>query len=285
MFERVLHDCDSLSLVKQPFFCSILTISSHEGYVVPKSYKDRITNKKYPHALYEYADLQLGEFMNSAAKTSWFENTVFVFVGDHGQNFEPVYDMNLNYHEVPLIFYSPSQFDHLIYDGPGMQQDIYPTLCELLDLSYINNGLGVDLFKQKREFAYFSADNKLGVVDDSLFLIYRGKDNISLYPYKNGSTMDVYEESHALASLMLEYGFSMIQSANYLIENKLTYIKGSMEARYDVTRFIAHAGGMIDDHTYTNSLEALNMSYDKGFRLFELDILRTSDSMFVTAHD
>lgn len=53
----------------------------------------------------------------------------------------------------------------------------------------------------------------------------------------------------------------------------------------DTLRFIAHAGGKIDDKTYTNSLEALNFSYDKGFRLFELDIIRTKDNYFVAAYD
>ncbi len=55
--------------------------------------------------------------------------------------------------------------------------------------------------------------------------------------------------------------------------------------RYDINRFIAHSGGMIDGHIYTNSLEALNNSYKSGFRLFELDILRTSDGHFVAAHN
>jgi Sulfatase len=53
----------------------------------------------------------------------------------------------------------------------------------------------------------------------------------------------------------------------------------------DVKRFIAHAGGQIDHHNYTNSLEALNLSYERGFRLFELDIIQTSDSVYVAAHD
>lgn len=53
----------------------------------------------------------------------------------------------------------------------------------------------------------------------------------------------------------------------------------------DKNRFIAHAGGTIDGKTYTNSLEALNHNYDKGFRLFELDIIETSDGKFVAAHD
>jgi phosphoglycerol transferase len=53
----------------------------------------------------------------------------------------------------------------------------------------------------------------------------------------------------------------------------------------DPERIIAHAGGNIDGHAYTNTLEALNSSYDRGFRLFELDIIQTSDGEFVAAHD
>ena len=55
--------------------------------------------------------------------------------------------------------------------------------------------------------------------------------------------------------------------------------------RKDTNRFIAHAGGQIDGHKYTNSLEALNLNYQKGFRLFELDIIKTSDNVYVSTHD
>ncbi len=50
-------------------------------------------------------------------------------------------------------------------------------------------------------------------------------------------------------------------------------------------RFIAHAGGSIDGNVGTNSLEALDYNYKRGFRLFELDILETSDNNFVAVHD
>ena len=50
-------------------------------------------------------------------------------------------------------------------------------------------------------------------------------------------------------------------------------------------RYIAHAGGEINEVKSTNSLEALNANYKKGFRLFELDIIETSDGKLVAAHD
>lgn len=61
-------------------------------------------------------------------------------------------------------------------------------------------------------------------------------------------------------------------------KNYQTYIK-------DPSRYIAHAGGSIDGKTYTNSLEALNLSYSKGFKLFEIDITKTRDGHWVANHD
>jgi glycerophosphoryl diester phosphodiesterase len=48
---------------------------------------------------------------------------------------------------------------------------------------------------------------------------------------------------------------------------------------------IAHAGGEIHGETYTNSLEALNNSYAKGCRFFEIDFSWTSDDKLVAIHD
>jgi hypothetical protein len=48
--------------------------------------------------------------------------------------------------------------------------------------------------------------------------------------------------------------------------------------------FIAHAGGQIDGHIYTNSLEAMNLSYSKGCKLFELDLVYTTDNKIVAQH-
>ena len=53
----------------------------------------------------------------------------------------------------------------------------------------------------------------------------------------------------------------------------------------DYTKFfIAHAGGAIDGLNYTNCLEALDLSYSKGCKLFELDLVKTTDNKFVAAH-
>ena len=62
-------------------------------------------------------------------------------------------------------------------------------------------------------------------------------------------------------------------------------VKAEVEEKSFTDIFIAHAGGAIEDFIYTNSLEALNLSYSKGCKLFELDVIETSDEKLVAAHN
>lgn len=71
---------------------------------------------------------------------------------------------------------------------------------------------------------------------------------------------------------------------DHKMKSKLSNTEANLY-RKDTMRFIAHAGGQIDGHSYTNSLEAINTNYKNGFRLFELDIVKTSDNIYVATHD
>jgi phosphoglycerol transferase len=48
---------------------------------------------------------------------------------------------------------------------------------------------------------------------------------------------------------------------------------------------VAHAGGGVGGETYTNSYDALNLSLEKGFTYFEIDLSFTSDGELVCIHD
>ncbi|UVI28526.1 phosphatidylinositol-specific phospholipase C/glycerophosphodiester phosphodiesterase family protein [Paenibacillus spongiae] len=48
---------------------------------------------------------------------------------------------------------------------------------------------------------------------------------------------------------------------------------------------VAHGLGEIDSYTYTNTLEAFELNYGKGHRLFEVDLQLTSDNYLISRHD
>lgn len=49
--------------------------------------------------------------------------------------------------------------------------------------------------------------------------------------------------------------------------------------------YVAHAMGSVHGHRYTNSREAFEESYARGFRLFEVDLIELSDGGILAAHD
>ncbi|WP_055105986.1 phosphatidylinositol-specific phospholipase C/glycerophosphodiester phosphodiesterase family protein [Paenibacillus ihumii] len=50
-------------------------------------------------------------------------------------------------------------------------------------------------------------------------------------------------------------------------------------------RIIAHAMGGIEDMTYTNTLEAFMVNYEKGTRVFEVDLLLSKDDKLIARHE
>ncbi|NAS10986.1 hypothetical protein [Poritiphilus flavus] len=70
------------------------------------------------------------------------------------------------------------------------------------------------------------------------------------------------------------------------LDDKTIYFpKPSWDFEPSTDRYIAHAAGEVNGVKSTNSREALDENYKKGFRLFELDIIETSDGKYVAAHD
>lgn len=85
--------------------------------------------------------------------------------------------------------------------------------------------------------------------------------------------------------LMIPQAYTEFIELRYVeIKNRANYnVEG--KGKIKLPEFIAHAGGNIDTLTGTNSLEALNASYEKGFLFIELDFNWTTDNYLVLIHD
>lgn len=96
--------------------------------------------------------------------------------------------------------------------------------------------------------------------------------------------------AHNLQGTLLEKIDDLTLSMNISIpdqisDNHIYFPRIKYEFTPSNDRYIAHAGGEIDGVKSTNSKQALDANYKKGFRLFELDIIATSDGHLVAAHD
>jgi phosphoglycerol transferase MdoB-like AlkP superfamily enzyme len=210
----------------QPFFATILTSTNHSPYNIPDYFNSSKTDIE--QVAVSYADWSIRKFLQAAEKQSWFKNTIIIFVADHGiiTGNNP-YDLKLSYHHIPIIFYNS-----LILGSPKIienymgQIDIFPTIMGLLNISYINNTLGVNVLSLKRECIYFSSDDKIGCINNKWLYVYRFGGKESLYKYTIGDLTDYSKLNSFELNNLRNYAFSNIQAAEYIISHDKTSLSG-----------------------------------------------------------
>ncbi len=215
LFEYALDEINTLAKKDQPFFATIMTVSDHGPYIIPEGIAFKPKTNDMKKMIVEYADWSLKQFMTGAKKTEWFKNTLFVFVADHGMVVgEIVYDPPLSLHHIPLIFYSPDstlvqpETNHSL----GTQMDVLPTTIGMLGFGYTNQTFGVDLYKEKRPYSYFSSDDKLGCIDHEYYYVYRVNGQEGLYKYKEFNPENLISLYPEKAAEMKKYVVSMTQA-------------------------------------------------------------------------
>ena len=206
----------------RPFFTVLLSVSNHPPYVIPDYFTPK--SKKAEDQIVEYADWSIRQFMTEAKKQPWFDNTIFVFLGDHGKLVgSPECEIPHSYNHVPLMIYGKG-VQTGVNDNFGGQVDVAPTLLGLLNISYIQNDFGIDLLKEQRPCMFYTADNLIAARDTARLYIY-APDNRQEFRYEQtDGELHLAEDNEAFKRLK-EYCFSMLQSTECLVKEHKTVNK------------------------------------------------------------
>lgn len=70
----------------------------------------------------------------------------------------------------------------------------------------------------------------------------------------------------------------------YILDPKVEYDKTPVNPTIENPYIIAHAGGQLGGHTYTNAIDAMENSYKNGVRLMEMDFDWSTDGELVGMH-
>lgn len=204
----------------KPFFATILTASNHQPYIIPEYFtpKEGDMRKK----IVEYSDWAISVFFEEAKKEDWYNNTLFVLLGDHGSPAGiNLYDVSLLYHQIPFIIYEPGkEAESKVMPDIAGQIDVFPTIMGWLNLPYRNETFGIDLMREKRDYIYFSSDDSYACVDTTYYYVNRMDGRESLYNYSAKSAEDSIMYYKEKANEMDEYAKTMIQAAQYIIKDK-----------------------------------------------------------------
>lgn len=161
---------DHVNHSPQPFFATIFTLSSHEPYDVPMKprFKGPGETIKFKNSV-AYTDSCVGDFINKLQKEPLWNNTLVVFVADHGHP-RPGNDPNdaPSKFRIPLIFAGGALNQKGVINSIGSQTDIVTTVLDQMDLPTGDFKWGKDLLDSAaHQFAFYSFNNGFGFVDST----------------------------------------------------------------------------------------------------------------------
>ena len=217
---------DKIKDFPRPFNLGILTLSSHDPYLIPddrfKKYDDSIPDGDVYNSFY-YSDWSIGRFIDSLKQNPVFDSTIFIFTADHCVHQSSRYLLDPNRFRVPLLIYSPSILGDRTghYAKTGSQVDILPTLLDMIGLRTKYIGWGRDLLSLKDDdpgFAVVVLDEKLGLIERNMFYIHWAGSvkilfDITREPYLQENLIDSLPDVASRMDIRLN---SYIQMANYL---------------------------------------------------------------------
>ena len=169
---------DSMQNPIEPFLTVVLTLSSHEPFDVPMEtvIKGSDNMSKYKNSVF-YADKSLGEFINWAKTTDWWQTTLVILVADHcgrASESQPVYSPEL--FKIPMLWMGGAlDTTGLKITKYGDQTDIPLTVLGQLGID-AEFPFGKNLLSpESASFSFYVYNEGLGFLTDTTKYIYDHK--------------------------------------------------------------------------------------------------------------
>lgn len=181
-FLQFMHK--TISTKPEPFFATVLTLSSHDPFIVPEKHKNRFPKGDVSiHRPIGYTDYALKQFFEKSKNEPWFDNTIFILTADHtNQKFYDKYKKGINRHAVPILFFKPDNSLSKLDTTIAQQIDIYPTILDLVGYKKPFRSWGRSLVSTDvNPFAILHTGNVFQYLKSDYTLVFDGNKSIGLY--------------------------------------------------------------------------------------------------------
>ena len=160
-----------LNKMKEPFFSTLFTLSSHSPYDFPFKHKFSFNSRHDPYVnSIAYTDSCLGIFFNKIKNEKWYDNTLFIIVSDHSHS-TPINRRvaQKERFKIPMLWYGNVLHDK--YKGVSNETlsshiDITPTLLSQLNYKDDSKYFGNDIFKLNKKYVPYSFVRGYGMIND-----------------------------------------------------------------------------------------------------------------------
>jgi phosphoglycerol transferase MdoB-like AlkP superfamily enzyme len=173
-----------IQTAESPYIYGMFTQSTHSPYDMPEPMMEAYPDSKYASSLH-YADKQIKLFTDELKQLPNFENTLVVFISDHGKtNFKNTNVNKDEFFHIPVLFWGGALKDKsrgVQVEKLGSQIDISKTLLNQLSIDTSPFNWSKDLLNPNaKEWAMFSLMSMYGIVTKngySNYMIYTEKAN------------------------------------------------------------------------------------------------------------
>ncbi|RZM00955.1 MAG: hypothetical protein EOO88_58285, partial [Pedobacter sp.] len=180
---------------------------------------------------FRYSDYCFEKFINAAQEESYFHNTIFVFVGDHGVagNAQAVYPdvwttHRLTDEHVPFLIYAPYLLKPQRRSEVVSQIDVLPTVASLVQQPYVNTTLGRNVLDttRKHHFAFVTnTAGKIGLVTDEFYFT---KNTLAfpdeqLVPIRYSTKAYTHQQRDSIQKRLSAHTTAIFETAKYMIMN------------------------------------------------------------------
>lgn len=229
-----------------PFIAVVQLSSFHRPFTVPEGMADfdySIPDKEYiekygfvdgEYLSMKFCDYAIEKYFETAKKSNYYDNTVFVITGDHGitegspsagKNYQ---SLRLHEYQVPLIIHYPKAFpEGRVMKETGGHTDIFPTVAALAGIKGNNTTMGRDLLDAsfgENRFTFIQRTDRPPVLinDKYCYSAEYGGSGV-LYKRDSGDIADDWypaDDEDAELSLILEkINGDMLQTAVYMLHH------------------------------------------------------------------
>ena len=212
-----------------PFLATVFSVSSHAPFQIPEEYDGQFKEGYIPmHKCVQYTDYAIEQFMASSKDEPWFENTLFVFTADHGnQSHYDFYQKTINRFATPVMFYAPNKSWNEDRLDLAQHMDIMPTVAHLMGYEKPIRSWGRSLVGNEDSSLvvnYFGAGTYF-FMNEEYICIYNGSDAIGFYSKEDyGLENNLIESRTNAMNTLEEKGKAYLQDYNNRI------VKGALEA-------------------------------------------------------
>lgn len=205
----------NITTMKEPFFTSVFTLSSHHPYKIPKEHINQFPKGDLVNLeSIGYADYALGEFFKMASTKKWFKNTLFVLTADHtAQAKKEYYKTPVGRYAIPIIFYAPG--DTLVRgvsDLVCQQADIMPSVLDYINYNKPFVAFGNSVFSEyKNRFAISYIMGVYQIINSKLAIDFDGDKIIKTTLFNNIECKDslINDTERLLKGIIQQYNYRM----------------------------------------------------------------------------